>query len=121
MCLAAVVMSHYSRTKPSNYTLVHLSVYTCLETCSRPPPLRYFLLVASVAPYLPGVGRDGPRAVVVVVSVQEEGVQEPSIWKGHEVGFQDHDLFPAIVLAVGDQHAVILQGVVAVLVQLVVA
>ena len=29
---------------------------------------------ADVAPYLPGVGRDGSRAVVVVVSVQEEGI-----------------------------------------------
>ena len=29
---------------------------------------------SSVAPYLPGIGRDGSRAVVVVVSVQEEGV-----------------------------------------------
>ena len=58
----------------------------------------------------------------MVVSVQEEGVLRARALylKGHEVGFQGHDLFPAIVLAVGDQHVVILQGVVAVLVQLVV-
>ena len=32
------------------------------------------LILKTVAPYLPGVGRDGSRAVVVVASVQEEGV-----------------------------------------------
>ena len=78
MFLAAVDFSHYlvpSRQITLYYTLWCIPlVYTCLETCSRPPPSRYFILVASVAPYLPGVGRDGSRAVVVVVSVQEEGV-----------------------------------------------
>jgi hypothetical protein len=50
------------------------------------------LKVVLIAPYLPGVGRDGARAVVAV-------------------GYQDQDLLPAVVHVVDDHHAVVLHGI----------
>ena len=45
--------------------------------CSKLPKLQ--LKITTVAPYLPGVGRDGSRAAVVVVSVQEEGISQRQV------------------------------------------
>ena len=65
-----------------------------------------FSKLPSVVPYLLGILKDAAPAVVVVVSVQEEGVSRDKlglVWKGRGVGFQALDLEPAVVEVVAVQ------------------